>query len=159
MYRRSRLIASATVVPVALALLAGGAGAKTHASSRSDGGKAYFSIVHVAGGIEFGAGTLQDKALGSGAVIYSVKAGTNPNGTLKVTVNKITLYTGDGSLTGTGSATVVTSGNTQKITNGKFDLTKGKGSLKGDQYVATFSGTADLSKNLLQYTYTGTLSH
>jgi hypothetical protein len=160
MIRRSRWIATAAVAPLAVAVLASGAGAKTGApaSVKNDSGIAYFSVVHTSGSSEIAAGTIQDKVLGAGALTYVLKVTNGASGTFKVTAKKVILYSAKGSLSGTATATVATSGNTQTITNGKLNLSHGQGSLKGDQLVATFTGTADLSKNLLQYKYKGTLS-
>jgi hypothetical protein len=160
MIRRSRWIATATLAPLAVAVLASGAGAKTGvpASVKNDSGIAYFSVVHSTASSEVAAGTIQDKLLGTGALTYALKLGSGGNGTITVTAKKVVLYTAKGSLSGTGSATVSTSGNTQTITNGKLNLSHGQGSLTGDHLIATFTGTANLSKNLLQYKYKGTLS-
>jgi hypothetical protein len=78
------------------------------------------------------------------------------SGAITVTAKKVTFYNGTGSLSGTATATVNTSGTTQTITGGKLKLTKGTGSQKGHSLTATFTGTADLAKNQYAFHYKGT---
>jgi len=124
---------------------------------RHDSGTSWFSIVRTAGGIEYTAGIISDRALGSGAITYELAIHAGNAGTIDVTAHKVTLYTKTGSLTGTATATIKAANTTQQTITGKLSLTQGKGSLKGDSLQATFSGTADLAKNVIQFNYKGTL--
>jgi len=134
-------------------VLATGAGAKS--SGKADSGTAYFSITHAANGIDFAAGQGTDKVLGASAATYQIALGAS-NGTITVTVKKVTIYNGTGSLSGTATATVTTSGSTQTITGGKLKLTKGTGSQKGHSLKATFTGTANIATNQYVFHYKGT---
>ncbi len=159
MSTNSRLAAAMATTLFATALVAAPAGATKGGSgaTQKDSGTSYASITHTKNGLEIAAGNNYDKVLGEGAVTYQLKI-VPSNGTVKVKVPKVVLFTTTGSLTGTASATVAVSGNTQTITNGKLNLTKGAGSLKGRHFAGTFTGTSDLSKNLITFKYKGTLS-
>jgi hypothetical protein len=159
MSKNSRLAAAMATAVAATALVAAPAGAAKVGSGapQKDSGTTYASITQTKNGLEIAAGNNYDKVLGEGAVTYQLKI-VPTNGTFKVQVPKVVLFTTTGSLTGTASASVTVSGNTQTITNGKLNLTKGAGSLKGRKLSGTFTGSSDLSKNLITFKYKGTLS-
>jgi hypothetical protein len=137
----------------------GGSRSGPSASIRNDSGIGYFAVTHDSASLEIAAGNVNDKVFGTSAITYALKLGSGSTaGTVSITAKPVVLYTAKGSLSGTATATIdnLTS-TTQKITNGKLKLTKGAGSLKGDELTATFSGTADLSKNQFVFTYQGQL--
>ena len=112
-----------------------------------------------AGGLEFAAGNYADKVFKTGAITYSLKLLPNTNGTITVKVPSVVLYTSTGSLSGTATATVTIANSKETITNGKLNLTKGTGALKGDSFKGTFTGTGDLTKNVLVFHTKGILTH
>jgi hypothetical protein len=153
-----RPLAAAAVMAAVFSLLAVGTGAFAATSTgRADSGTAYFSITHTAGKTQFAAGNDTDKILGEGASTYKIGLSSGPaTGTLNVTVNKVTLFTPTGSLSGTATATLNTTKTAQKITNGKLTLDHGLGSQKGHSIVAKFTGTANLPANQYVFHYQGT---
>ncbi len=155
MSKSRRPLALLAVGCALLALAASALGAKPK-KGKADSGTAYASITHVVGSIQIADGDYIDKILGDGVISYRIALLPGPNGTFHVSTKKVTLYTGTGSLSGTATATVALSGTTETITNGKLSLTKGAGSLKGHSFVGTFTGTGDLSKNLLVFHDKGT---
>jgi hypothetical protein len=159
MSKNSRLAVAMATTLAATALVVAPAGATKVGSGapKKDSGTVFASITHTKNGLDIAAGNNYDKVLGEGAVTYQLKI-VSSNGTTKVKVPKVVLFTPTGSLTGTASATVTSTASTQTITNGKLNLTKGSGSLKGAKFAGTFTGTADLAKNLIQFHYKGTLS-
>jgi hypothetical protein len=72
-----------------------------------------------------------------------------------VTSKSVTLYTKNGTLSGTGSAsqTADAAGNVT-VTGGKIALTNGTGGLKGHSLKATFDGP--LKDNIYVFTYKAT---
>jgi hypothetical protein len=145
---------SAAAILTASLVLATGAGA-TAGSGKSDSGVAYFSITHAVGSTSYAAGQGHDKVLGNVAATYQIGISSS-SGTVTVNVKKLTVYTGTGSLTGTATATVTITGTTETITGGKLTLTKGFGSQAGHSLKATFSGTANTTKNQYSFHYKGT---
>ena len=159
MLTQSRLATGVASILAGLTLIAGVAQAATPKVKTSDPSTAYASITHTAGGLEFAAGNYADKVFKTGAITYALKLLPNSNGTTTVKVPKVVLYTSTGALSGTASATVTIQNGTQTITDGKLSLTKGTGALKGDSFKGTFTGTADLSKNVIVFHTKGTLTH
>lgn len=125
---------------------------------KRDSGTTYASITHTRNGLEIAAGNNYDKVLGEGTISYQLKLIPNANGTIHVKVPKVVLFTTTGSITGTASATVTINGSAEQITNGKLALKNGKGALKGKQFSGTFTGSGDLSKNLIKFNYKGLIS-
>ncbi|MGH2869516.1 MAG: hypothetical protein ACRDNK_18375, partial [Solirubrobacteraceae bacterium] len=136
MNKSSRLAAAMATTLAATALVASAAGAtKVGAGApQKDSGTTYASITHTRGNLQIAAGNNYDKVLGEGTISYQLKLLPAGNGTVKVRVPKVVLFTTTGSLTGTASATVTANANSQTITNGKLNLTKGTGGLKGRQF-------------------------
>jgi hypothetical protein len=159
MIRRTRSLAATVGALGAIALLslagtAIGAGAT---KGKADSGTSYVAITHTSGGFEYTAGNNTDKLLGVGAITYKLKLGPSKAGVYKVTANPVVLYTGTGSLTGTGSATLtVANDGSATVTGGKLNLTKGTGSQKGHSVVATFTGKGSVAAGTYKFTYKGT---
>lgn len=147
-------LAAAAMLTSSLVLTTGAVASKS--KGKADKGVAYFSVVHTANGLEYAAGEGTDKVLGNAAATYTIKAGAGAPGTVKVTIKKVTLYTGTGSLVGTASATLTITGTSEAITDGKLKLTKGFGSLKGHSLIATYTGTGNATTNQYKINYTGT---
>ncbi len=159
MFSSRRLLAGAATAALACAAFATTAGARMVGSTGPvpDSGTAYFSVTHTKGNLEYAAGNVSDKLFGTGAVSYRINLLPSGSGAYKVKATKVVFYTSKGSLVGTATATVTITATSETITDGKLKLDKGYGALKGDQLVAKFSGTANLSANQLKYTYKGTL--
>ncbi len=156
MSRVTRGLVAATGLVIAcatIALSAGAAGAKT--KGRPDSGTVYVSITHTAGGYEYAAGNATDKILGNAAVTYKITAGGSNSGAINAKVS-VTVFTKTGSLSGTATATLTVSGNTETVSNGKLNLVKGAGSQKGHSFIGTFSGSGNLIANQLVFREKGT---
>jgi hypothetical protein len=159
MFTHSRVATGVATILAGLTLVAGAAQAATPKVKTSDPSTTYASITHTGGGLQFAAGNYADKLFKTGAITYSLKLVPNTNGTITVKVPSVVLYTGTGSLSGTATATVTIQNSIETITNGKLNLTKGTGALKGDAFKGTFTGTGDLSKNLIVFHTKGILTH
>lgn len=152
------IAAATTVVALGGVVATGAASAKTAKKHKPDSGVGYFSIVHTTGSNQQAAGIVKDKVLGTEAVTYRLTLAPGATGTINVKSPKVTVYTGTGSLSGTATATIVVTGSSETIQNGKLNLTKGTGALTGDKLVATFTGTANTTANQYQFNYKGTLT-
>lgn len=122
--------------------LAGSSSIATAAAGRADSGTAWVSANHTEGSTLFVSGDVKDKILGRASIVYQTTFSAGPaTGSVTVTAKTVTLYAKGGSLTGTGSGlqSVDAAGNVT-VTNGKINLTKGAGKLKGHSFKATFSG-------------------
>jgi hypothetical protein len=159
MFTQTRLATGVATILAGLTLIAGAAQAAPPKVKTSDPSTTYASITHTAGGIEFAAGNYADKVFKSGAITYALKLLPNKDGTITVKVPTVVLYTGTGSLSGTATATVTIANSKETITNGKLNLTKGTGALKGDSFKGTFTGTGDLTANTLVFHTKGILTH
>ena len=159
MFKQSRLATGVATILAGLALVAGLAQAATPKVKTSDASTTYASITHTAGGMQFAAGNYADKVFKSGAITYALKLVPNTNGTITVNVPTVVLYTKTGSLSGTATATVTIKNSIETITNGKLNLTKGAGAQTGDSFKGTFTGSVDLTKNVLVFHTKGILTH
>lgn len=112
---------------------------------------------HTSGGVEYIAGDGTDKLFGATAVTYKLNVSANPAGTYKVTSKRVVLYTATGELSGTGSATLIVGAKgSATITDGKINLTKGTGALKGHSLVGTFTGSGNAVSGTYVFHYKGT---
>jgi hypothetical protein len=153
-YRRAAFAAAltcglaVTAVPVATAKTGG----------RSDSGVAFVSVVHQSGGKQYAAGYAQDKLFGPSSITYVLKVRPNPSqpGTVTVTAKKVTLYTRNGSLSGTGSAKQTTTSTSTTVTDGKLTLRQGAGGQSGHSLVGKFSGTFDANAGVYTFHYHAT---
>ena len=129
------------------------AGAKTGA--RSDSGVAFVSVVHQSGGKLYAAGYARDKLFGPISITYVLKVRPNSNqpGTVTVVAKKVTLYTSNGSLSGTGSAKETVTSDSTTITDGKLTLRRGGGGQAGHSLVGTFSGTFNTTTSVYTFHY------
>jgi hypothetical protein len=142
---------------VACALIAIGATpVNAKSAGRKDSGVAYVSIVRQAGGLEYAAGYGNDKLFGAIAVTYVVSIGPSGPGTFKINARKVTFYTSNGSLWGTGSATQTVTATSSNVTDGKVSLTHGGGAQAGHGFTGTFSGPFDTQTTVYTFHYTGT---
>jgi hypothetical protein len=122
------------------------AGAQSASKGKADTSTVYTSITHAAGGYDYAAGNAVGKVFKTAAVTYKLKIGATKSG-ITLTIPQIVLYTPTGALTGSGTAKVAVSGANETITDGKFDLNKGTGTLKGHSYVGTLTGTGSTTTN------------
>jgi hypothetical protein len=153
----TRSVATLLAVSTLVAVGAATVGAKGKAKGKKDSATVYLAITHQAKGSLLAAGNVYDKLLGTGAVAYKAKATPTPTGAVKVSISKVTEFTGTGSLTGKASATltVTDSKGDATITGGKFSLTKGAGSQKGHSYTGTFKGTGNANTGLYTFQLKG----
>ncbi len=156
--RIHRWRASAVAMLAALGLTVIGAatvGAKP--SGRSDSGTAFVANTPKPGSLVYAAGFDQDKILGSGAILYAIKATTSAPGTIHVNAKSVTLFTANGSLKGTASATLTTTkSGVETVSNGKLSLTTGTGGQTGHSLKATFTGTGSVATLTFTFHYKGT---
>ncbi len=106
----------------------------------------------------YDAGFIQDKVLGQGAVTFVTKAIASPAGAITIKSKPVTIYTPNGSLSGTGSG-ILTITNQPKpgdavVTGGKLVLNHGTGRLAGHSLRATFSGTGNIGGANIPDSYT-----
>jgi hypothetical protein len=126
------------------------------AGGRADSGTIWASINHAQNGLQIISGDFQDKILGRGGIVYRIKAVAGTPGTVTATAKSVTIYTKNGSLTGTGSAVqTFNADGTSTVDHGKFSLTKGTAKLKGHSFVGTFSGVYD-ANHVFTFHYKGT---
>ena len=119
-------------------------------------GVAHAGVTHAEGNDLYVAGDFKDKLLGRGAIVYvtNVSAADQP-GVYDIKAKRITIFTTRGSLTGTGSGTqTIHADGTTDVSNGKFNLTRGTGKLKGHSLKGTFSGPQE--NGVYTFSYTGT---
>jgi hypothetical protein len=111
-------------------------------------------------GILYVAGEGTDKALGADAVTFTIKPLPNSSGTITAKAIKVTLWTKNGSLSGSGSATLTITNSPAPgdatASNGVVSLTKGTGGQVGHAFKVKFTGTGNISTGLYTFKYTGT---
>jgi hypothetical protein len=159
MTKFTRSLVGAVGLIGATALIAfGAAGVGAKSSGKADSGTAYTATTHSAGGFQYAAGNTIDKLYGAGAITFKIKVLTGPaTGTFKLNVPLATYFFSNGSLTGSGSATLkIGAMGAATVTNGKASLTKGGGAQKGHSMKLTFTGTGNASTGLYTFNYKGT---
>jgi hypothetical protein len=116
------------------------------------GGTMNAAIVKIgAGGKATIAGVIQDRALGSGAVVFP-QAGVG-----KGAKTKFTAFTDKGALKGRAVSDNSATGGKLTIANGKLTITSGTGRYVGAKGTGTFSGTQDQASSVLTLKYKGTV--
>jgi hypothetical protein len=111
--------------------------------ARQTTGTVWAGANHSEGSVLFVSGDFRDRVLGRGAIVYqtTVRPDTAP-GSVRITARRITLFSEQGTLTGTGAATQTTAPDgTATISDGTFSLTRGTGSLRGRRMRGTLTGT------------------
>jgi hypothetical protein len=158
MTRRIRAAGVATAALAVSGLLAVGASAVAAAPGKADSSTIYAATTTTAGGFDYAAGQGRDKLFGPIAITYKIKAlPTATTGTFTITSNPVIEYTATGSILGNATATLtVGPGGAETISNGKFSLTHGAGSLRGHTLKGTFSGTGNSTANMLVIQIKGT---
>jgi hypothetical protein len=137
---RQRVAAVAAVVVVGGSLLTV-SGATAGGTGKHDSATLYVAVTHSVGSTLYAAGNSKDKLLGSGAITYTIKAGTGTKpGTIK-TSGTIVTYSAGGELSGKETGTETTNANGSVTAKGRFDFNKGTGNETGHSYTGTFSGT------------------
>ena len=154
---RNRAAAAAVAGLVTCGLLVVSAAAST--TGRADRATIYAANTHLVGGYVYSAGQGRDALLGQVAVTYKIKARpSGSTGTFNLKAKRVVLYTAGGSLTGTATATLTAAANgAETISNGKFWLKNGTGSLRGHSYKGTFTGTGNATTNMIIEHVTGSL--
>lgn len=136
-----RLLLSLSILVLVLAV-SGIALAAGKSKGKVDHGTVYAAIVHQVGSNQVADGDAKSKLFGDAAITYVVAVGgSNTPGAVLIKAKKITLWTKNGSLSGTGQGTqTVNPDGTGNVSGGTFKLTKGTGALKGHSFTGTFSG-------------------
>jgi hypothetical protein len=138
-HRARRSMAVAAVLGVSAIAAASGAAAT---AGRSDTGTSYVAVTHQIGSTLYAAGNSSDNVLGNGSVTYKIKAGTGTKpGTIKITANRVTLFTATGSLYGSAAGVETTAPDNTVTLSGTLKLTHGTGAQKGHSFVGHFAGT------------------
>lgn len=124
-------------------------------------GTAYVGQVPKPSSLVYDSGFTYDKVLGPGAITFVIKAlPGSAAGTIAVKAQVVTIWTPNGSLSGTGSA-LLTITNKPKpgdasLSNGKLLLNRGTGGLTGHSLRGTFTGTGNVNlPNQYVFTYKG----
>lgn len=159
--RRVRVIRARAALGVGVAIVGLGiAGSAIGASGRGTPtrGVAYVASVPKPGALVYDAGFMRDKVLGQGAVTFVTKALASPSGGIEIKSKPVTVYTPNGSLSGTGSALLTITNKPRPgdttVTNGKLLLNHGTGRLAGHSLRATFSGTGNIGGTNVPNYYT-----
>jgi hypothetical protein len=153
--RAQAMIVAALAGVAVIAIGAATVGAKS--KGRKDSGVVYFAVTHTANGKQYAAGNSKDKLFGAGAVTYVIKVGPTSTGAVKITAKPVTLFSSNGTLTGTATATLTPgTGGTATITGGKLTVAHGTGGQKGHSITATFHGTGSTSTMTYTIDYSGT---
>jgi hypothetical protein len=143
----------AGVAVIAIAAATVGATSK----GRKDSGVVYFAVTHTANGKQYAAGNSKDKLLGAGAVTYVIKAAPTSTGAVKITAKPVTLFSANGTLTGTATATLtVAASGSATVTGGRLKAAHGTGGQKGHSITATFHGTGSAKTMTYTIDYSGT---
>lgn len=159
MFKPTRWVAGVLAGALVLSALSAGVVSASTAKpkGKKDSGTLYAAITHTVGGTEYIAGNISDKVLGQGAATFTATVGTGSTpGTIAVH-GKVTAFFKNGSLSGTGSATLTTSASGPvTFTGGKLTLKTGAGLEKGHSFVVTFTGTGGGVTGPYVFHYTGT---
>jgi hypothetical protein len=150
--RHIRVISWRAAFGLGMAIAAlGFAGSAIGAAGR---GRPTSGIVYVAqapkpsNSLVYDAGFGKDKVLGSDVVTFVTKALASPSGAITIKSKPVTVYTANGSLSGTGSGVLKITNSPKPgdatVTDGKLLLNHGTGRLKGHSLRATFSGTGNI---------------
>ena len=106
----------------------------------------------------YDAGFVYDKVLGQGVVTFVTKALASPSGAITINSKPVTVYTANGSLSGTASALLTITNKPAPgdatVTDGKLLLNHGTGRLAGHSLRATFSGTGNIGSSSAPDSYT-----
>lgn len=135
-----------------LGVLIAGVGLAGSAIGASGGrptrGTVYVGQAPKPGSLVYNAGFIYDKVLGQGAVTFITKPLAGPSGTVIVKSKPVTVYTANGSLSGTGTGVLTVTNSPHpgdaSVTKGKLLLTHGTGALAGHSLRATFTGTGSI---------------
>lgn len=140
--RRGRsLTVSAAVAAAAFSAIAVAPGTAATAG-RTEKATSYVAVTHHVGSTYYAAGNTSDNILGNGSVTYTIKAGTGTKpGTIKITANRVTVFTTTGSLYGSAAGTETTSTAGSVTLTGTLALLHGTGGQKGHSFVGRFTGT------------------
>lgn len=130
-----------------------GLGFAGSAIAASGGGTPTSGIAYVAQApkpsmLVYDAGFVHDKVLGAGVVTFVTKALVSHTGAITIKSKPVTIYTPNGSLSGTGSGVLTITNKPNPgdatVTDGKLLLNHGTGRLAGHSLRATFSGTGNI---------------
>lgn len=139
--RKGRSLTASAVVVAAVSAIAVTSGTAATAG-RTEKATSYVAVTHQVGSSYYAAGNTSDNILGNGAVTYTIKAGTGTKpGTIKITANRVTVFTTTGSLYGSAAGTETTSTAGSVTLTGALTLVHGTGAQKGHSFVGHFTGT------------------
>jgi hypothetical protein len=157
--RRAGVVAGLAIM-VAVASATAGAIAASGGGARQTSGTAYLASARTANGLVYFAGFNSDKVLGQGAVTYTIKPTSATSGTITANAKKVTLWTNNGALSGTGTATLHITNQPKQgddtVTGGKIKLTHGTSGQAGHSVVATLTGSGNLVSGIYVFHYKGT---
>jgi hypothetical protein len=126
--------------------------------ARQTSGIVYVGQAPKPSSLVYNAGFGHDKVLGQTVVTFVTKPLPRPNGTVLVNSKPVTIYTPNGSLSGTGSGVLTITNKPHpgdsSVTNGKLLLNHGTGALAGHSLRATFTGTGNIGGALVPDHYT-----
>jgi hypothetical protein len=140
MMQRKRLRAATAGALLSAGLIAAtAANVGATSAGKADSSTAYAATTHTVNGVQFIAGEITDKLLGSGAVTYTVKVANVPNkpGTYALTVKPVTTWFSNGSLTGSSHATLKVGAKLSVKVTGTVSETTGAGALAGHSFTGS----------------------
>jgi hypothetical protein len=155
-FRAGRIAAAAALVAVGASVV-GVTTVGARSSGRPAHGTAYVAVTHQVGSTYIAAGNTTDSVLGTGAVTYTITAGTGTKpGTVKITATRVVVYGSTGSISGTASGVETTSASGAVTLTGKLNLTHGTGGQAGHSFIGTFTGTGKAALGPFVFHETGT---
>ncbi len=121
-------------------------------------GTVYVGQAPKPGSVVYDAGFIYDRVLGQGAVTFVTKPLVSATGAITIKSKPVTIYTPNGSLSGTGSGRLMITNKPKPgdatVTDGKLLLNHGTGRLAGHSLRATFSGTGNIGGPGIPDSYT-----
>jgi hypothetical protein len=156
---RAAAIAGSILIVLGVAGVASGAG--SGGGGKATSGTAWLAATpRSSSGLVYYAGFNSDRLLGPGAVTYTIKPTATKSGTIIATAKKVTVWTSNGTLSGTGTATLTITNKPKPgddtVTGGKLRLTHGTGGQAGHSLVGTFAGKGNISSGSYVFHYKGT---
>jgi hypothetical protein len=155
------LYAAVTASSILIVLGVAGAASGAGGGGRATSGTAWLAATpHSGAGLVYYAGFNSDKLLGPGATTYTIKPTSTKSGTVLAKAKKVTLWTSNGTLSGTGTATLTITNKPKSgddtVTGGKIRLTQGTGGQAGHSLVGTFTGKGNIVSGSYVFHYKGT---
>ncbi len=145
-------LAGVVIAGSAIGAVAAPGGGGTHTR-----GTVYLASTPKPGSLVYAAGVATDSVLGPTAVTYTIKATSQRTGTVLANAKKVVVWTKNGTLSGTGSATLTVTNHPKAgdvtVSKGKFSLKQGTGGQQGHSFVGAFTGQGNILNGVYVFNY------